>query len=456
MSGPRQARKNRAAKPKSARETALNVLYQVESRKAFADLLLGQALKQGSLDPRDAALATELVNGTLRWRMRLDWILSHYVRAGLETLTPWVRNILRLGLYQLAFLDKIPPHAAVDESVKLAKKYANPGAAGLVNAVLRRLLREDNELPDPERMLADKVEGLCTATSHPRWLVERWVERFGQEEARELLMADNRARPLGLRVNMLHTDRETLRRALEARGITTEASPYSKYALRAMGNLVPAEVPEFQQGHFFVQDESETLVVELLDPQPGETILDLCAAPGGKTTHIQEIRRNQGTVIAVDVQEPRLARIQENVDRLGLEGVQIVLADGLEYRPESPVDRVLVDAPCSGLGVLARRSDARWRKTPESLKQILPLQRALLDAAARHLRPGGVLVYSVCSFELEETFAQVQGFLKRNPEFVLDPVPAEFSAVAEDGALLLLPNRHGTDGAFAARFVRKG
>ena len=452
----RSGRHRRRAQPKSPREIALNVLYHVDRRKAFADLLLNRALKDGELVPRDAALATELVNGTLRWRARLDWVLGRFVVAGLDTLTPWILNDLRLGAYQILFLDRIPPHAAVDESVKLARKYANPGAAGLVNAVLRKLLREGDGVPDPETVISERAVALAVAFSHPQWLVERWLQRYGEEETRALLAADNRPSPVGLRVNPMRTDRETLRRALAARGIQAEAGAYSKLSLRVQGNLVPAGLPEFEHGDFFIQDESETLVGELVGALPGETVADLAAAPGGKATQIQEGRSSRGFLLASDSQPGRLTRVRENVKRMGVENVGVVCADARVLALSRPVDRVLLDAPCSGLGVLARRSDARWRKTPASIRTLLPLQQEMLEAAASHVRPGGTLVYSVCTLEPEEGRGQVDAFLGRHPEFTLEDaagiLPPE---VVTDGCLLVTPHRHGTDGAFAARLRRK-
>jgi 16S rRNA (cytosine967-C5)-methyltransferase len=449
-------RERREPRPKSAREIALNVLYHVDTRKAFADLQLSRALKEGSLMPRDAALATELVNGTLRWRSRLDWILGGFVRAGLDTLTPWILNDLRLGAYQLLFLDRVPPFAAVDEAVKLAKKYGNPGSAGLVNAVLRKMLREGDQISDPEQAIEEPEAALAVAFSHPEWLVSRWVRRFGLEETRELLLANNQPTPVCLRVNPLRTDRETLRRALLARGVVVEAAPYSRLSLRVRGNLVLAELPEFEGGHFFVQDESETLVAELVGAEPGETVLDLAAAPGGKATQIQESRGSRGFLIAADAQMNRLGRIRENLRRMGVERVGVVCADARDLALAHPVDRVLVDAPCSGLGVLARRTDARWRKTEVSMRAILPLQREMLEAAAAHVKPGGVLVYSVCSFEPEEGSKQIDGFLSRHAEFTREDaaqfVPGE---IVTEECVLLYPHRHGTDGAFGARLRRK-
>jgi len=448
-------RPRRRAREKSAREIALNVLYHVDTRKAFADLLLARYLKQGELQGKDAALATEIVGGTLRWRSRLDWILGRYVRAGLDTLSPWVLNVLRLSLYQIVFLDRIPAHAAVDEAVKLAKRYANDGAAGLVNAVLRKILREGTAGTDPELVIPSRIGALAVAYSHPEWLVARWMERLGDEETVALLQANNRVPGLGLRVNVMLGDREALRGELEAAGIEVEASPYTRLGLRVRSDLVPSGNEAFARGRFFVQDESETVVGELLGAAAGETVLDLCAAPGGKATHIQESRACAGLLVAVDVQGARLRKVRENLGRLGLTGAAPVQADGVALKLSRPVDRVLVDAPCSGLGVLARRADARWRKTEASLAALLPLQAALLAAGAEHVRPGGVLVYSVCSNEPEEGRRQVDAFLASHPGFTLEDASGYVSPLAvTDGCVFLTPHRHGTDGAFAARLRR--
>ena len=448
-------RRPRVQEPKTAREVALYILYHVDTRKAFADLLLTQSLKEGALEPRDAALVTELVNGTLRWRARLDWTLEPYVRPGLDTLPPWIRNVLRLGLYQILFLDRVPPFAAVDESVKLARRHGHAGTAGLTNAVLRRVLKERAELPDPEKEIPERLEALATAFSHPLWLVERWHRRLGDEGTRALLEADNRSPDLCLRVNTARTDRESLRVALEERGIVVEAGRWSRLSLRVKSHVIPSELPGFSQGHFFIQDESETLVGELVRAEPDETVLDLCAAPGGKSTQIQESRGDRGRLIAVDPEPKRGARIAENAARMGLSGIEVVIADGREFSLAEPVDRVLVDAPCSGLGVLGRRADARWRKTEASLRAMIPLETSLLESGARSVKPGGVLVYSVCSFEPEEGTKMVKGFLRDHPEFEQEDVamflPKE---TVTDGFLLVYPHLHGTDGAFGARLRR--
>ncbi len=395
----------------------------------------------------------ELVKGTLRWRGRIDYMLDKLVHIGLTQVQPWVKNILRMGAYQILFLDRVPPHAAVDESVKLAHKYGHPGTAGLVNSVLRRMVEQKDTLLPPE---GDDVESLAAWGSHPRWIVERWLTRFGVEGTRALLLANNRSVRVGLRVNPLRGTREQLIEKLAAEGVEASPALLSPDLVWVGSHHAPGALAAFKQGLCTVQDESEALVCRLVDPKPHERLLDLCAAPGGKCTHLAELMGDEGEVWAMERSESRTTSLQTTVDRLGAHAVHVVQGDGRSYTFPMPFDRVLVDAPCTGLGVLARRADARWRKGPEMLREMPPIQLELLAAGGRRLRPGGVLVYSVCSFEPEETTEVVERFLRENPAFVLEAPHALLPepVVDEQGFMLVLPHVHGCDGAFAARFRR--
>ena len=439
-----------ATLPQNPREAALKVLHAVDTRSAFSDRLLDGAHSHDG-DPRDQALLHELVKGTLRWRGRLDWALDRRVHVGLSQLQPWIKNVLRLGAYQVMFLDRVPAHAAVDESVKLASQYGHPGSAGLVNSVLRRLVEEKDALEIPT---GDDVESLAVWGSHPEWLVERWLERFGPEATRALMMANNQPARVGLRVNSLRGTREALIERLAAEGHGSEPAKLSP-DLVWLGNGVPLwRLAALRDGFCTAQDESEALVTGLLAPQTHERVLDLCAAPGGKCTHVAERMGDEGEVWAMDRVEGRIATLEATVRRLGVNAVHVVHGDGRHYPFPMPFDRVLVDAPCSGLGVLGRRADARWRKGPEILDEMPPVQIELLAAGGRHARPGGVLVYSVCSFEPEETTGVVERFLDDYPAFVLESadgvLPPEI--VDDHGFMRVFPHVHGCDGAFAARF----
>ncbi|HEY6866357.1 MAG TPA: 16S rRNA (cytosine(967)-C(5))-methyltransferase RsmB [Candidatus Eisenbacteria bacterium] len=436
--------------PENPREAALRVLHAVDTRNAFSDRLLDGA-HGAARDPRDEALLHELVKGTLRWRGRIDWVLDPLVHIGLSQVQPWIRNVLRLGAYQILFLDRVPAHAAVDEAVKLAHQYGHPGTAGLVNSVLRRLAEGKDAIALPA---GDDAASLAAWGSHPVWMVERWLERFGPEAARALLLADNRAARVGLRANRLRATREQLIERLVAEGVAAESATLAPELAWAGEHVVPGRLQAFRDGLCTVQDESECLVSRLVAPQAHERILDLCAAPGGKSTHIAELMGDEGEVWAMERSETRAPAIETATKRLGLHAVHVVQGDGRSYDFPMPFDRVLVDAPCSGLGVLARRADARWRKGPEVFRELLPVQLDLLQAGGRRARPGGVLVYSVCSFEPEETVELVERFLRASPQFVLEAahgfVPDEI--VDEDGFMRVLPHLQGCDGAFAARF----
>ncbi len=439
-----------AVLPDDPREAALRVLHAVETRNAFSDRLLDGAHGE-TRDPRDEALLHELVKGTLRWRGRLDWALDPLVHIGLHKLTPWIRNVLRLGAYQLLFLDRVPAHAAVDEAVKLAHEYGHPGTAGLVNSVLRRLAEEKERIQLPA---GDDAVSLAAWGSHPEWMVERWLERFGPAATRALLMANNRAAGLGLRVNRQRATLAQLKARLAEAGIAATPGTLAPDLVWAGEHVVPGRLAAFKEGWCTVQDESECLVSRLVAPQPHERVLDLCAAPGGKCTHLAELMGDEGEVWAMERDPARLPSIETAVARLGLHAIHVALGDGRNYAFPMPFDRVLVDAPCSGLGVLARRADARWRKGPDIFRELVPIQLDLLQAGGRHLRPGGVLVYSVCSFEPEETTELVERFLRASPQIVLEaaggfvPDPV----VDENGCMTVLPHAHGCDGAFGARF----
>jgi len=439
--------------PADPREAALRILQGVDTRSAFSDRLLDGAHARPGADPRDRALLHELVKGALRWRGRLDAALDARVHVGLANTQPWIRNILRLGAYQILFLDRVPAHAAVDESVKLAHKYSHPGAAGLVNSVLRRLAEERAAITWPE---GDDAPSLAAWGSHPLWMVERWLARFGPADTRALLAADNRAVPTGLRANTLRNTREQLIESLSQEGVEARAAALSPDLVWVEGHHSPGALHSFRGGLCTAQDESEALVGRVVAPRPHERVLDLCAAPGGKSTHLAELMGDDGEVWAMERDGHRVETLKTTLARLGTHSVHVVHGDGRTYQFPMPFDRVLVDAPCSGMGVLARRADARWRKGPEVLAEMPNVQLELLRSAARHVVPGGLIVYSVCSFEPEETEQVVARFLAEHPGWSVESAAGAVpeTCVTPDGFMLILPHRHGCDGAFAARIRR--
>ncbi|GAC1689956.1 MAG: 16S rRNA (cytosine(967)-C(5))-methyltransferase RsmB [Gemmatimonadaceae bacterium] len=403
------------------------------------------------LDPRDRRWTRELVYGMLRRRAWLDALLSDRVRGGLARLDIDLIDLLRLGAAQLLSMRSVPSYAAIAQTVELAKRRHGIGASKLVNAVLRRLDRERDQL-DPGQP-ADPIDTLALIHSHPRWLVARWVARWGVTETGRLLAANNVEAPIVVRP--FHTVREQLEAMFESAGIHVADAPLVADSIR-LASPVSAltELGPFRQGLFHVQDPAATLVVRYAAVEPGSVVADLCAAPGGKSIELSATAR---LVYAADISPTRVARMMQNVRRLEIPSIVPLVADarGPTLRP---VDAVIVDVPCTGTGTFRRHPDGRWRLKTSDFAVLGALQRAILRSAATLVRPGGLLIYSTCSLELEENDAQIDGFLRDSPEWRLDTPPAGAvpDGVLDRGLLRVLPQRHGVDGAFAARLRRGG
>jgi 16S rRNA (cytosine967-C5)-methyltransferase len=437
-----------------AREVAVRALERVEAAASFADIALDHELASRPLSPRDAALAMELVYGTLRWQRYLDWILAPHSRRRLETLDARVRVILRMTAYQIALLDRVPTFAAVNDAVTLAPR--TPGVKPFVNAVLRSFARRAPREREPAAP-RDPLEALATRCSFPTWLAARWVARFGREEAEALMRASNERPPLTLRANALRTTRDALAERLGAEeGLAVRPTRHAPEGLVVGPGGAPASWRAFGDGSFAVQDEASMLVGRLLAPEPGATVADVCAAPGTKTTHIAELMADRGRVLAFDPEPERLARVREAAARLGItvvdarDGAVDALAPGFR----DACDAVLVDAPCSNLGVLRRNPEVKWRRQPSDLGPASRQQSEILAAAATMVKPGGRLVYATCSLEPEENEAVVSAFLQARPEFAIDSPDTFPLPLDPDGWLRCRPDRHGTDGFAAVRFHR--
>lgn len=406
----------RNATPTQARLLAVRVLERVERAGAYADLALHAALGRSALSVQDRAFVTELVYGTLRWRGHLDYLLGFALERDFDKLEPLVATLLRLGAYQLVVEDRVPVSAAVDQSVRCARALGADRSAGLVNAVLRRLAREASTLPLPG-LEEDPLGHLTHALSLPGWIAQRWLERMGPREAARLASACNVRPPITLRTNPQRSDRETLLAELHERHSEVAPCVHAPLGIQLGRAGNPGQDPAFVAGRFTVQDEASQLVVALLDPQPGERILDLCAAPGTKTGALAERVGPSGEVVALDRNRRRLSLVARSCARLGLENVHCLGADASQPLPQAatgPFDRVLVDVPCSGLGTLRRNPDARWRLRPEDPARLARTQGALLARAATALRPGGTLVYSTCTLAPEENEAVTEAFLSRS------------------------------------------
>lgn len=416
-----------------------------------AGVLLDPAFERriSPLDARDRRWTQELLYGMLRRRAWLDAVLSERVRGGLARLDADLIDLLRLGGYQLLFMGSVPAYAAIAQTVELAKRRHGIGASKLANAVLRRLDRERSEIVVPTP--TDPVDALALAQSHPRWLVARWIGRWGAEQTERLLRANNAEAPLVARPWGIV--REQLEATLESAGVKAEDVPLVPDSILLAGGVSSlTELGAFRNGLFFLQDPGSTLVTKYAAISEGATVADLCAAPGGKTL---ELARTASRVFASDMSYGRLQRVLSNLRRLEARNIEPLVADA-RFPALVPMDAVLIDVPCTGTGTFRRHPDARWRLKPSDLAVMGALQRAIIRSAASVVKPGGLLVYSTCSLEPEENDAQIESFLAERPEWRLEPppegaVPAE---VLDAGRLRVLPQRHGVDGAFAARLRR--
>lgn len=442
---------------KSVRQLASEILLKVDTRRAYADLLLDHAFKSTALSERDRALLTEITYGTLRWRGTIDAHLNCQLRRPLADADPFLKNLLRITLYQLLYLDKVPPYAAVNEAVELAKARSGVREGGFVNGVLRNFLRSTGGAMKSQ--LVDKSESaMAIKHSHPEWLVLCWVKHFGRKNAAALMRANNERPPLVLRVNLHRTNRKAVLDRLQENGISAELTPHSPQGIIINSGGVLERIVGFQEGLFQVQSEASQLIAYLLAPCPGERILDACAAPGGKTTHIAELMEDSGELIASDTSAKGIEKIRENCARLGLASVHTVRADlshGLSGSCRDPYDRILVDAPCSGFGTLRSHPEIKWQRDESDIRRLSRLQATILSQVASLLKRGGILVYSTCTLIREENEQVVQKFLALHKEFELQDaasfLPVSAKHMVHDAYFLALPHRDNTDGFFAAR-----
>jgi len=446
-----------------SRRIALLILNDLDDSSAFPVNLLDRAFeREPQLIRKDRALATELVYGVLRWRSRLDWVICQLSKTPIRKIDPFVLNIIRLGLYQILFHSRIPPSAAVNDSVEMAKARKPFWVVRFVNGVMRSAARRAKEIPLPD-YADDPVQAIAIGESHPLWLVERWVERLGVEETKRLCRANNRVPAVTVRANTLKVSRQELLNSLRdhVRQITPTRFAPDGLSVRGLRHAV-ADIPSFKDGWFQVQDEAAQLVTHLLDPKPGETVLDACAGFGGKTGHIAQLMKDRGKIKAMEKQSWKLHRLKTSLARLGISAVTTWhhdLSESISVSLSGTFDRILLDAPCSALGVLRRNPDAKWKKTEMDLNRLRADQLHFLGCLAPLIKRGGRLVYCVCSLEPEEGEYVVEDFLKNQAQFVIDREPVGLFDVDErlvdsSGFFRSLPHEHDMDGFFAVRLKR--
>ena len=443
-------------KKKNVRETALDLLETIEKNQSYSNLLLNSAIKKNELPEKDIGLLTELTYGTLQRRMSLDYFLQPFLNKKLES---WVRQLLRLTLYQMIYLDKIPDRAAIYEAVEIAKERGHKGIVGMVNGVLRNIQRHG--LPSLEEV-ADPIERLAIETSHPVWLVKRWVEQLGFEKTKEMCKLNLTAPLQTARVNVTKISRAACLQQLTDEGFQVEASPFIPEAIKCIrGNLAYSNA--YDKGLITIQDESSMLAAYAIAPSENELILDACAAPGGKSTHIAEKLKNSGQVISLDLHDHKVNLITSNATRLGLSNIKATTLDSRmaqDHFGQESFDRILLDAPCTGLGVMRRKPDMKYTKKEEDIFQLATVQKNLLKAVSTLLKKGGILVYSTCTVDLEENHHIIQAFLAENGDFEGDDslgerMPEVIRPLVNDYELQILPQHIGSDGFYIACLRKK-
>lgn len=442
---------------KTSRELAYEVIFEIVENGAYANICLDKALFSCNLSQADKRLATEIVYGTVKYLKHLNHVISFYVTRDLKITDKSARIILQMSAYQLLFMDRVPAHAIINDGVDLIKKLEKEHLASFINGTLRSLAREECFVIWPNKK--NKTKYLATYYSFPEWIIDIFMMRGKAKGAEAMCKYFNAPSALWVRTNTLKIDRESLIKHLNDVGVETIVSKKTDEGLLLRLNTSLRELDDFKKGNFIVQDESSMLVAPALAPKKGERILDVCAAPGGKTTHIAALMENKGEVIAGDIHEHRLGLIEANAKKLGLSIIKPMKLDATKLPSQwnDSFNKVLVDAPCSGLGVLNRRADSRLRKHRYQIAELVGIQEKILEEAARVLKVGGTMIYSTCTMTKEENEKQVMRFLENHPNFTLDTaLPSYWKNVqgAESGMKQFLPHLDGVDGFFIARLVK--
>ncbi len=436
------------------RGLAVKILNRVERTDSYLERLLDNEMRNSELTGPDKALLYEIVHGVVRWMGRLDWILNGFYKGQFSKAIPNLKNGLRVALYQIMFLDRVPDFAVVNEAVEFVKKLQGQKPADLTNAILRNIIRSKNAIryPDPEE---DLPGYLAAYYSHPSWMVKRYLARFGKEATERLLAANNEKPFLTLKVNALKTNPDEFKQLLNKVNLRYKPGKFLPefFKLQNLTNITAWQY--YAEGYFNIQDESAGLSCRLLNVKPGMRVLDMCAAPGGKSAYLAGRMHDEGEIISIDRFEARLNIMERNIKRLGINSIKLIETDALSY-DDSGFDRVLADVPCSGTGTLCKKPDIKWKKDLLDIRRMTELQYSLLEKASTLVKPQGVVVYSTCSIEPEENWEIVNKFLTEHSEFKLENAAGSFPAeiIDPNGCIQTFPHSHQMDGAFAAKLVR--
>ena len=438
------------------RVSAIRILSRFERSDAYIEKLIDFELKKGELESLDKNLFTEIVTGVIRWKAKLDWVLNGFYIGDYMKCLNLVKNALRVALYQILFSDKIPVYAAINESVEIVKRLQGEKTAGIVNGVLRNISRNIDNIRYPE-ISEDPAYYLSVMYSHPRWMVRRWIERFGVETTERLLDINNQRPYTPIRINTMKTDKISVSKMLNELGIHYLPSEFIDETYIIQSSKIKLTQTElFLNGLITIQDPSASMAVKLAAPKKGYHVLDVCAAPGGKTFFMAELMEDTGKIVALDKYNTKVKIVNYGVERLGLTCIEPITADAKSFESEELFDIVFADVPCSGLGTLRKKPDIKWKRERVDIYSMADLQYDIIDTVAKFVKPGGVLLYSTCTIEPEEDTMNVEKFLKSHPEFELDDAAGYLpESVCKDGYMQTFPHVHGIDGAFAARLIKK-
>ncbi len=447
-------------KKKNVREVALDILLQIEKNQAYSNLLLNQSIKREKINEKDVGLLTEIVYGTIQRKNTIDYYLSQFVKVDLKKLDVWVLVLLRLSLYQIIYLDRVPERAVVHEAVELAKKKGHKGISAMVNGTLRSLLRQGIPSLDD---IQDPLKKWSVAYSHPAWLVKRWNKQFGEEKTKRICEINCTPPAVTARVNkMMAKNIEEVIEGLASEGVICEKGELSDDSIKIIKGTLP-NTKVYKEGWLTIQDESSMLVARALDPKPSTRVLDSCAAPGGKTTHIGERMNDEGEIFALDLHEHKVKLIDEQASRLKLSIIHTKATDSRkasEIFEKESFDSILVDAPCTGLGVIRRKPDIKWQKQEKDIEKITTIQKDILWSVAPLLKTGGTIVYSTCTIDALENEQVVKSFLSEHSNFHLDQtlkerLPKKLEGLCNEGMLQILPSDFNSDGFFIASMKKK-
>lgn len=435
----------------NARKFVVKLLTKLDVNSAYSNILLDDALEKSQLEPQEKKFASALFYGVLERRLTLDEIIKMYSNNPTNKLSSEIRNILRIGIYQLMYMDSVPDNAAVDECVKLAKKNRNPAVPGFVNGLLRSFIRADKKLPESN----DKLSELSLTYSCPLWLVKKWNEEYGDEICLDLLKSFIGQAPTSLRINTVYYPMESTLDMLKNDGVTYEINHWMEDSINVCFNRGVEHTEAYRKGRFHVQDLSSQLCCAALDPQENETILDLCSAPGGKAFTIAEKMKNTGNVYAFDLHNNRVKLINFGAKRLGLTNIIAQVNNAKVFNSEMPLaDRILCDVPCSGLGVIRRKPEIKY-KDPNEFDRLPDIQHEIVSTSSKYLKPGGILVYSTCTVSRAENDDVVDRFLAENPDFKPCPLGETFGNDSDSSRVTITPSRFNSDGFFIAKFIRQ-